>query len=727
MTRMVTGDGRFTAGLAPDGVLSAAFVRGTHAHALLRGVDLSAAGVAAFAADHLGLHDLPSATGAGPRLEPMARPPLARGRLRFVGEPVAVVVAGDPYVAADAAERVVVDAEPLPVVSDPADAARDGTLLFPEAGTNTLHRLLRGAAPPPDATVRVTVALEHPRLAPFPVEPLAAVALPGDPVVLHCSHQTPHRLRRILAEVTGLALEVVVGDVGGGFGLKGMIHPEYAVVAALAARLGRPVRWVQTRSEQFLAGTHGRGQRQRITIAGRPDGRMLAVVAEILADVGAYPHNGSAMPLTTAELLGGPYRFETVAVDLQEVVTNRAPTGAYRGAGRPEAAYALERAVDAFAARLGLDPVEVRRRNLVPAASMPYRSPTGVVYDSGDYAASLDLALELADAGVVRAEQAERRADGRAPIGLGVGLFVERSGGRGTVGEHGTLTLDRDGCVRLAIGSQSTGQSHEHVWAGLVATALALEPGRVRVVTGDTRLVADGVGSFGSRSAQAAGSLIALLAGDLRVLAAQRAADLMEVAPADLELRPGGAFIVRGDPSAVAPLGALGPLEVGRTTDLTQAFPYGAYVAVVEVDLETGRVGLRRLVAVDDCGCVLDGAVVEGQVHGSVAQGVGQALYEGVVYDAQGQPLTSTLVDYAVPGAPDLVAVRTGRLETPAPGNLLGVKGIGEAGCIGAPPAIVNATLDALRPHGVTHLDMPLTPQSVWAALKEGRRHAPVR
>lgn len=733
--RLVTGEGRFTADVVPDGALIATFVRSSEAHGVLREVDVTGAlvlpGVVAVLVEQdLGLRDIPSATGAGPSLDTMTRPCLARGKVRFVGEPIAVVLAEDAYRSADAAEAVTVDIEPLPVASDLTDACADRSLLFEAAGTNTLHRVLRGGVLP-DAPVVVELDLELPRLSPFPIEPLVAVAVPGDGghVMLRCAHQTPHRLRRIVAEALGARLDevdVVVGDVGGGFGLKGMIYPEYLVVAAAARRLGRPVVWTQTRSEQLTGGTHGRAQRQRVRLAGSADGELLGLTAEIVADVGAYPHNGAAMPLTTTEMLSGAYALPSVGVDLRIVVTNRAPTGAYRGAGRPEATYAVERAVDAYARAVGLDPFEVRRRNAVPASAQPYRSATGQVYDGGDYAGALALAAETVDLPALRREQADRRRCGADPLGVGVALFVERSGGRGVVGEHARLSVERSGRLVAAVGTCSTGQGHETVWADVVAEAFGVEAARVEVRTGDTRELPDGVGSFGSRSAQAAGGLLHELAVELRGRTLDEAAQALETARDDLETTAGGQVTVRGDPTAAVGLGALAeaaegrgePLLVGRVSALAQAFPYGAHVAVVEVDVETGAVRLRRLVAVDDCGRVLDERVVEGQLHGSVAQGVAAALYEQMVYDPQGQPLTSTAVDYTVPAAPDLIDVELARLETPAPGNPLGVKGVGEAGCIGMPAAVVNAVLDALVPLGVTALDVPLTPARMWAALQ---------
>lgn len=737
--RLLRGNGRFTANLKVPGTLFAAFVRSPEAHARIQSVDLSAARstdgvVAAFGAAELRLNDLPSATGAGPVLDTMAHPPLARHVVRHVGEAVAVVVARSEAFAEDAVELVDVDYESLPVAATLDAAMTDHVLLFPEAGTNTLYHRFAGSSPPANAPVELELTVEVPRLAPVPIEPLSALAVPaGTHLTLHCAHQTPHRLRRILAAVIGIDernVDVVVGDVGGGFGLKGMIYPEYAVTAALSRRLNRPVRWVQSRTEQFLVGTHGRAQRQTITVTGDRDGRVSGLAIRILANVGAYPHNGSAMPLTTTELLPGPYDIDRVGIDVQIVVTNTAPLGAYRGAGRPEATYGVERAIDAFAAEIAMDPAEVRRRNLLAPAAIPHTTARGQVLEAADFPAALDLALNLADVDAVRIEQTERRAVGANPVGIGIGMFVERAGGRGGAGEHARIRLRDDGTIEATVGSSSTGQGHETVWARVVADAIGVAAQKVVVRDGDTRELRTGIGTFGSRSAQATGSILHRLGGELAACLRQDATGLLEIAEEDLELFDGHQFAVRGDPSRNVTLAQIAqslkePLLVEGHSDLEVTFPYGAHVAVVEVDLDTGAVGLTRLVAVDDCGRVLHEAVVEGQVHGSVAQGVAAALFEEMVYDESGQPLTTTLMDYHIPTALDLPNVTTGRIEVPTGRNVLGVKGIGESGCIGMPPAVVNAVLDALGPHGVTTLDIPLTPHRVWRALRDASSRRP--
>lgn len=745
--RLVTGAGRFVGDLAPSGLLHCAFARTTVAHGVLQGVSVEAAAeapgvVAAFTAAELGFADIPGSTGRGPDAPAMSRPLLARDRVRHAGEAVAVVIAESLYAAADAVDLVEFDIDPLPAVTDPAVAALDETLIFPAAGSNQVARVVR-----PEASheldlgrwpMSVTVEVDNQRLAAVPIEPLGVLAVPDADgrLSVWCGHQAPHRLRNQLARLLDLPAEdirVVVPDVGGGFGMKGMLFPEYAVVAGVARRLGRPLRWIQTRSEAFLCGTHGRGQRHRIRLAGERDGRIRAAEVEILADVGAYPHNASHIPLFSAFMATGAYRIEQARVTATMVVTNQAPVGSYRGAGRPEAAYAIERAIEAYARACDTDPIEVRRTNLIKPGDMPYRTPTGALYDSGDYPAALDLALKLVDHDAVRAEQQRRRDSGGNPLGLGLGVFVERAGGAPDSTEYARVEVLDGGTLQTRVGTAAAGQGHETVWAGLLADLFDIDPDEVDVVTGDTGEVAEGVGTFASRSAQIAGSAIHRMGTVVRERCRDLAADLLEAAREDLELQD-GRFGVAGDPAArvsltdVAAHARVRGIELAAEesySPMAQTFPYGVVAALVVIDPETGRVELQRLVAVDDCGTVLNPMIVEGQVHGSLAQGIAQALYEEIVYSADGQLLTSTLADYLAPTAPDLPAVETGRLVTPAPSNPLGVKGAGESGCIGAPPAVVNAVLDALSPYGVEDLSMPLTPEKVWRALQRGGDHMP--
>jgi carbon-monoxide dehydrogenase large subunit len=520
-------------------------------------------------------------------------------------------------------------------------------------------------------------------------------------------------------------MRVVVPDVGGAFGMKGMTYPEHTVTAAVALRLGRPVIWVERRREHLSGGTHGRGSVHKVRLMGTSSGRVQRAEIDVLADVGAYPHNGATIPVFSRLVAFGLYDIESASLTTTSVVTNTAPTGSYRGAGRPEAAYAIERAIDAFARAAGLDPIEVRLTNFIPSESLPYRTVTGALYDSGDYAAALRRAIDLVGLDEVREEQKARRADGRDPIGIGFGAFVERAGGAVDAGEYGRVEVDRDGKATLRTGSASSGQGHETAWAQVAAAALGFHPDEVNFVAGDTDQVARGTGTFASRSAQIGAAAIWRTAHVVRQRAIDLTAELLEASPADVVLAD-GTFSIAGVPGTEMPWAEVAAAAHDRGIELSeeewfvpgaQTFPYGVHVAVVEVALETGEVRLDRLVTVDDCGNVLNPMIVEGQLHGSLLQGIGQALYEGVQYSDEGQLLTSTLMDYALPRAGDAPPITSERLVHPAPSNPLGVKGAGEAGCIGAPPAIVNAVLDALAPYGVTDLQMPLRPATVWAAL----------
>jgi carbon-monoxide dehydrogenase large subunit len=737
--RLVTGQARFVGDLHEPGVAWCVFVRSMQAHGRLDPVDTSAArdapGVlAAWAAADLDLRDIPGVTGPGPPAPAMSRPPLARGRVRYAGEPVAAIVAQDRASAVDASELVSAWVEPEPVVTDVDTALAGEALLFPEAGTNVVARTsLPGTARDPASgewPVRVAVTIDNQRIAPVPVEPLGIKVRPEPDgrLTVWCGHQAPHRLRRQLASLLGVPeprIRVIVPDVGGAFGQKGMLFPEYLVVAAAALRLQRPVMWVATRYEQFIGGTHGRAQRHRIELAGDAGGRIRSAQVEITADVGAYPHNGSQVPGFTAYMATGAYDIADLRLTTTIAVTNRAPTGSYRGAGRPEAAYAIERAVDAFARAAGLDPAEVRRRNFIAADAMPYRTATGALYDSGDYARALDMALDLAGAPAVRDEQRRRREQRRNPIGLGIGAFVERAGGAPDSSEHVRVEVDGGG-LTVRVGTSASGQGHETVWSQIVAEVFDSDPDLVTVIAGDTDEVAEGTGTFASRSAQIAGSAVHRVGTVVRDRARDLVAEMFEADPGDIRVA-GGAFGIAGEPGHAVPLGEVAAFAAARGQALdaqetwsphAQTFPYGVHVAVVEVDLDTGEVSLRTMVAVDDCGNVINPQIVEGQVHGSLLQGIGQALYEAVEYDDAGQPLTTSLAEYLAPTAPDAPDFVTGRLVSPAPSNPLGAKGTGEAGCIGAPPAIVNAVLDALAPYGVTTLDMPLSPQRVWRALQ---------
>lgn len=735
--RLLTGAGRFVADLAEEATLHASFVRSQIPHGRISSIDLGDVAdqpgiVAVFVADDLGLADIP---GGPPGPPEMSRPPLARDRVRYVGEPFAVIIGTTKVVCADGADRVWAHIDPLPVVVDARDAI-DGTPLFPNGNVALRHAAASDPARPlPDLPVQATVEVTNQRLAPLAIEGLAILAEPLEEGSLRvtCSHQAPHRLRERMAAALAMAIDsvhVVVPDVGGAFGMKGMFYPEYVVVAAAALRLRRPVMWVESRREHFLSGTHGRGQTHRVTLGGDSRGRIERAHIEILADTGAYPHNGALIPSLSRFVATGPYDIENVVVESTAVVTNRAPTGSYRGAGRPEAAFALERAVDVFARKAGLDPVAVRMTNFIRKEALPYETAMGATYDSGDYAAALARAVELAGIDEVRTEQQRRRTTGADPIGIGIGAFIERAGGAIDSGEFAEVELSEMGRATVRTGSTSGGQGHETVWSQALSEVFSIDPALVTVVAGDTTIVADGVGTFGSRSAQAGAAAAFRMARVVRGQAAAVAAEMLEASPDDLRLE-GGHFEVVGVPGMGVSLAAVVAHAIRAGVSLrasemfvpgAQTFPYGAHVAVVEVELATGEVTLGRFIAVDDCGNLLNPMIVEGQVYGSLTQGIGQALLEGIEYSPDGTPLTTTMMDYLIPAAADMPRITTDRLCHPAPSNPLGVKGTGEAGCIGAPPAIVNAVLDALAPYGVTDLQMPLLPHRVWEALQTARR-----
>lgn len=738
---MVTGAGRYVADLAPPDAVHLAFVRSTEAHAHVTGIDTGSIDspevLGVFTSSDLGLADIPgdSTAVAAPQFP---RPHLASKRVRYVGEPVAVVAATSMAVAVDAAEMVWVDYEVLPAVVDPGESLEDEILLHEAAGTNVVNRSELVVGDLHDEYEVVTeIEVTNQRLAPNPIEPLAILVIPEDEgrLTVYISHQRPHGVKARLSQLLQIdadKLHVIVPDVGGAFGMKGMTYPEHTVAAAIAQRLGRPVLWAERRREHLSGGTHGRGSVHKLRLMGTSSGRVQRVEFDVLADVGAYPHNGATIPMFSRLVAVGLYDIASVALTTTSVVTNAAPTGSYRGAGRPEAAYAIERGIDSFARAAGLDPVEVRLTNFIPSDSLPYLTATGALYDSGDYAAALRRAVDLVGLSALRKEQRERLSDGRNPIGVGFGAFVERAGGAIDAGEYGRVEIDREGRVTVRTGSASSGQGHETAWAQVAASALSIEPEDVTYVAGDTDAVDRGTGTFASRSAQIGAAAIWRTAHVVRRRAIELTAELLEASPADVVLVD-GTFSIVGVPGTEMGWAEIAAAAHDRGIDLSedewyvpgaQTFPYGVHVAVVEVDLDTGDPRLLRLVAVDDCGNVLNPMIVEGQLHGSLMQGIGQALYEEVRYSPEGQLLSSTLMDYAMPRAGDAPPITSDRLVHPAPSNPLGVKGTGEGGCIGAPPAIVNAVLDALAPYGVTDLQMPLRAASVWAALSRSRARA---
>lgn len=731
-TRLVTGAGRYVADLCDDETLHCWFVRSPAAHGRITYIDVRAAAdltgvIGVYTANDLELNSIPGNTGRGPEAIGMTRPPLARERVRYAGEAVAAVVANSPAVAEDASGLVWIDIEDLAPVIEARQALADESILFPEAGTNLVaHTTLEHGSVTGESAVSVSVELSNQRIAPMPIEPPAILVKPGaDSLEVWCSHQAPHRLKAQLGRLLDLdsdSIRVIAPDVGGAFGMKGMLFPEYLVVARLASILGRPVAWLATRRENVLTGTHGRGQNHRVTLRGNPSGDIDEMTVEILAEVGAYPHNGSQIPMFTTFMAQGLYDFPRITVETRTVVTNLAPIGSYRGAGRPEAAFAIERAMDEFARTCGVEPFEVRRRNLIRPDQIPFRTATGAIYDSGNYPAALDAAQRLLDVDGLRREQSVRRKDGLDPIGIGIAAFVERAGGAVDSGEYGLVEIDPElRRVVVRTGSTDQGQGHARVWADVVSQVLGLDA--VDIMSGDTSEVAQGVGTFASRSVQTGAAAVMRTAREVLTEARRRAAEHLEAAMEDLVYQA-GTFSVVGSPGIEVDIFDLASSDPLRAEEMfvpgAQTFPYGVHAAVVEVSLETGEVSIRRIVAVDDCGVVMNHALVHGQLEGSLIQGVGQARFEAIRYDESGQLQTTSFMDYLIPTAGDVPPIESARLENPAPSNPLGAKGAGEAGCIGLPPAILNATLDALQPYGVTDLQMPLTQDRVWSALRRG-------
>ena len=730
--KFLTTGGVYGEDLELDGALWVTFVRSTVAHARISELDISAAlempgVVAVVTGEDL---DLPEIPAGDPVPETMARPALAKGIARFVGEAVAAVLTERREQGEDAAEVVSVDYEPLPVVVDPADAVTDGVVLFPAQGTNVVLSIPGepGASTFSDCEVVVTRRIVNQRVAPCPLEVRSAAASWGDDgrLTLRASNQHPHGAKDALCSLYGLdaaQVRVVAPDVGGGFGAKIGLYPEDLVLPWLARRVGRPVRWTESRSESMLSLGHGRGQIQQVKIGGRRDGTILAYRLEVLQDAGAYPSIGAFLPFLTKLMTSGTYDIPRVEFSAQAVVTNTNPVVAYRGAGRPEATAAIERAMDLFAAEIGMDPVELRRRNLVGADRFPYTNGTGTVYDCGDYSSALDLALEVSGYEQLRAEQARRRASGaRHLLGVGVSTYVEVTNGDGG-GELAEVEVLPDGRARVYTGTSPHGQGHATAWAMIASEQLGIPVEDIDLVASDTDLVRSGGGTMGSRSLQTGGLAVHEASLDMVERARKLAADALEAAPGDVVLdKLSGRFHVAGTPSVARTWGELAEAAAatgGLRTERSSApsgptFPFGAHVAVVEVDSETGEVRLERLVAVDDAGTIINPLLAEGQRHGGLAQGAAQALLEEFRYDEDGNPVTANLADYPMISATELPSFELVAMVTPTPVNALGAKGIGESGTIGSTPAVQSAVVDALSHLGVLHLDMPASPERVW-------------
>jgi carbon-monoxide dehydrogenase large subunit len=753
--RLIRGMAQYVDDLTLPGMVFVGFVRSPYAHAVVRGVETRKAKAAPGVLGVFTAEDLRGAVGPVPcaaqlpDLKPAVRPALASDRVRFAGEAVAVVVAGDRYALRDALDLVEADYDPQPVAVDPEKAMQKGSPLVHEAnGDNIAYRWaleggdVAGAFAKADVVVRQR--MKNQRLIPVAMEPrgvLAEYKAGQQQLTVWSSTQIPHLLRTQMALMLNVpepAVRVITPEVGGGFGSKLNVYPEEGIVAHLAMRLGRPVKWIETRRENFLVTIHGRDQIAEMEAAVKKDGTVLGLRCRAIADLGAYYQLLTPLiPTLTGLMICGPYRIPAVRMEITGVLTHKVATDAYRGAGRPEATYFVERLMDCIAAQLGKDPAEVRRRNFPRPAEFPYTTPTGLTYDSANYQGSLDLALEAAGYKKLRQEQEKLRKQGRY-LGIGLSTYVEvcamgpssamPAGGW----ESATVRVEPTGRVTILSGASPHGQGQETSFAQIAADLLGLDPEAVHVAHGDTASVPYGIGTFGSRGTAVGGTAVYVALGKLRDKLGKIAAHILSEDAAHMEFGSGriaskktkksvafgeavgAAYVAKTLPPGMEP--GLEATHFFEPTNFT--FPFGAHVCVVEVDAETGDVKLVKYCAVDDCGNVINPLLVEGQVHGGIVQSVGQALLEEAVYDEQGQLLSGELTDYALPRAGDVPWMLTDRTVTPSPVNPMGVKGVGEAGTIGATPALMNAVVDALAPFGVRHVDMPAKRERIWALMR---------
>ena len=763
---LLTGEAKFIDDLQIPGALWVACVRSPHAHARIGGIDASAAlaidgVVAVYSGDDLADAWAAPLPCAWPVTEDMKNPahhPVAQGKANYAGDIVAVVVAESRYAAADGLEGVVVDYEPLEAVVTIEDAETDRIVIHESEGTNVSY--VWPLVPDPDAVEaafadaahHVTETFVHQRLIPTAMEPRGVAAVPaphnGD-MILYSSTQIPHILKVMAAITLGLPeqkVRVIAPSVGGGFGCKLNVYAEEIICMALARRHGVPVRWTEGRTEAAGSTIHGRAQRQTIELAADADGKLTAVRATLLADMGAYLQLvAPGVPLLGAFLYHGLYDVPVYSFTCKSVFTNLTPTDAYRGAGRPEATYAIERAMDALAVVVGVGPDEIRSRNFIPTEKFPYDSPAGLTFDSGNYQPTLDRAKELVDWDGRRAEQAERRAAGATThLGLGISSYVEMCGlapsrtlaalNYGAGGwESATVRILPTCKVQVVTGVTPHGQGHETCWSMIVADQLGIDPDDVEVLHSDTAISPLGMDTYGSRSLAVGGTAIWMATEKVIDKARAIAAHMLEANADDLEFA-GGTFSVRGSPDQEVPLAGVAfgaftahdlpdgmepNLQAQVTFDPSNfVFPFGTHIAVVEVDEATGAVELLDYAAVDDCGNQINPLIVEGQLHGGIVQGIAQALWEDAAYDADGQCRAANLADYLVPSAAECIDMKLDHTVTPSPSNPMGVKGIGEAGTIASTPAVMNAVVDALRPMGITDITMPASPMTVRRAIE---------
>jgi carbon-monoxide dehydrogenase large subunit len=780
--RLIKGLAHYVDDIGLPGTLHVAFVRSLYAHARIKGVDtteaLKSPGVVAVytgkdIAEKVG--PVPCAA-ALPDLKVPDYRVLATDKALFVGHPIAAVVAADKYSARDAVDLISVDYEELSAVVDVEAAAEGGTVIHEKFGDNIAYKLTSGEgdieAALKSADHIVTQRMVHQRLAPMAMEGRGVLAryFPGEEeLTLWSSTQIPHLMRTQVALMIGLPenkLRVITPEVGGGFGSKLNVYAEEALLSWISIQLGKPVKWIESRRENVQATIHGRAQVGTVEVGCKNDGTITGLRYNVFADLGAYHQLLTpAIPTLTGLMLSGAYKIPAIQMNVTGVFTNKMSTDAYRGAGRPEATYVVERAMDIVAAELKMDPVEVRRKNFPAKTEFPFHTATGLDYDSGDYEAALDKALDISGYGKLRAEQKKARADGKL-IGIGMSSYVEicalgpsqamPAGGW----ESATVRIEPTGKVTVMTGASPHGQGQETSFAQIAADELGVALNDVTVIHGDTAIVQYGIGTFGSRATAVGGTAVLIAIQKLKEKAAKIAAHILQCEASGLAFEGGRYSKQRAAAAATgvsepdvavgeAPAGALPePDTEGRSTLTIQeialiahiakelppdtepglsatyffepknfTFPFGTHICVVEIDKETGETKIVRYIAVDDCGKVINPLLVDGQVHGGIVQSIGQALYEEVVYDEQGQLITGELMDYALPKASQIPWLETDRTETPSPVNPLGVKGVGEAGTIGATPAIVNAIVDALSTYGVKHLDMPVRPENVWKII----------
>ena len=762
--RFLTGRGAYVANMLPEGTVFAKFVRSTYAHARILHIDTARAAALPGVLGVFTAADLKGEIGSiftawlipNSNLKTPPYSALAKDVVRYAGEAVAVVVAEDPYVAEDARELVEVTYDPLSVVVDGEAAMKEGgPPLHAEAPNNIAFHWVNAGIGDVDAVfkeadVLMSQRFVSQRLQPSAMEPRAAIAQyePGTKgLTLHVTSQNPHVHRLVLSLVLGVPeqrLRVVAPDVGGGFGSKIPVYPWEAVVCWLAMRLGRPVKWVEDRTENFLATTHGRDQVQYVDLAAKKDGTILGIKVKVVANMGAYLSTAApGIPTILFGFMpGGCYAIKAGKVEVTGVFTNTTPVDAYRGAGRPEALFIIERMVDILARKLGMDPAEIRRKNLIPADKFPYQTALGLVYDSGNYERAMRKALDIVGYEKLRQEQGQARKEGRL-MGIGLSTYVEvcglapsavstGTGFQGGLWGSSTVRLSPTGKATVYTGAHPHGQGEETTFAQIVATELGLPLADIDVVHGDTKATPMGMGTYGSRATAVEGGSIALSARKVREKARKIAGHLLEVSEDDLEFVD-GKFTVKGVPTkgktiqeiawaaymaGSMPKGVEPILEASTFYDPENfVFPFGTHICVVDVDKETGQVSIRRYVAVDDCGVQINPMIVEGQVHGGVLQGLAQAMLEQAVYDEHGNLLTSNFLEYLVPSSLEAPRIETDSTVTPSPHNPIGVKGVGETGAIASSQAFVNAVCDALAPYGVVHIDMPVTPEKVWKAI----------